>query len=239
MIAPGAYAILAPLFVGFLVGPRCLFGALVGSIASGCMVAIMMSNAGGAWDNGKKLCEKLGIKKTEQGKACIVGDTVGDPFKDTSGPALNILLKLMSMVSLTVAPLMRVKEDDVPVLVKDIDWRKWYYGIVPLAIFVIITYMLVNRKILTWDDPLGDLLEGGEETSSKSTPGVKTPVFVKLESMHEQNHDAHVTNVIPDKIDKATAKRLSGHLFNEDKFNSAQDDEGFITREDFLNRVHE
>jgi hypothetical protein len=143
------------------------------------------------------------------------------------------------MVSLTVAPLMRVKEDDVPVLVKDIDWRKWYYGIVPLAIFVIVTYMLVNRKILTWDDPLGDLLEGGEETSSKSTPGVKTPVFVKLESMHEQNHDAHVTNVIPDKIDKATAKRLSGHLFNEDKFNSAQDDEGFITREDFLNRVHE
>lgn len=98
MIAPGAYAILAPLFVGFLVGPRCLFGALVGSIASGCMVAIMMSNAGGAWDNGKKLCEKLGIKKTEQGKACIVGDTVGDPFKDTSGPALNILLKLSKFV---------------------------------------------------------------------------------------------------------------------------------------------
>jgi hypothetical protein len=66
------------------------------------MMAVMMSNAGGAWDNGKKLAEKLGIKKTEQGKACVVGDTVGDPFKDTSGPALNILIKLMSMVSLTV-----------------------------------------------------------------------------------------------------------------------------------------
>ena len=62
MIAPGAYAILAPLFIGFTVGPRCLMGVLVGSISSGCMVAIMMSNAGGAWDNGKKLCEKLGIK---------------------------------------------------------------------------------------------------------------------------------------------------------------------------------
>merc|ERR1712036_2092 len=76
---------------------------LVGSISSGCMMAIMMSNAGGAWDNGKKLCEKLDIKKTDQGVACIVGDTIGDPFKDTSGPALNILMKLMTMISLVFA----------------------------------------------------------------------------------------------------------------------------------------
>merc|ERR1719440_1228647 len=87
MIAPGAYAILAPLFIGFTMGPRCLMGVLAGAIASGAMLAILMSNAGGAWDNSKKLCEKLKIKKTDQGKACIVGDTVGDPFKDTSGPA--------------------------------------------------------------------------------------------------------------------------------------------------------
>merc|ERR1719271_2386858 len=105
MIAPGTYAVLAP-----LIGPRFLMGLLAGAIASGCMLAIMMANAGGAWDNSKKLCEKLGLKKstnpkeTEQQKACVVGDTVGDPFKDTSGPALNILIKLMSMVSLTVAP---------------------------------------------------------------------------------------------------------------------------------------
>merc|ERR1711957_454535 len=77
------------------------------------MLAIMMANAGGAWDNSKKLCEKLGLKKSanpadrELQKACVVGDTVGDPFKDTSGPALNILIKLMSMVSLTVAPLLK------------------------------------------------------------------------------------------------------------------------------------
>merc|ERR1719484_213580 len=96
MVAPGLYAILIPLMVGFTVGPRCLMGLLAGAIASGCMNAIMMSNAGGAWDNSKKLCEKLGIKKSDQGKACVVGDTVGDPFKDTSGPALNILIKLMS-----------------------------------------------------------------------------------------------------------------------------------------------
>merc|ERR1740117_1020075 len=108
MIAPGAYAILAPLIGGFLIGPRFLMG----------MLASMMANAGGAWDNSKKLCEKFGLKKSndpkkrEQQKACVVGDTVGDPFKDTSGPALNILIKLMSMVSHTVAPLLKSYHSD-------------------------------------------------------------------------------------------------------------------------------
>merc|ERR1719161_3188390 len=107
MIAPGLYSVLTPLIVGFTVGPRMVMGLLVGTIGSAAMLAVMMGNAGGAWDNSKKLCEKLGIKKTEQGKACVVGDTVGDPFKDTSGPSLNILIKLMSMVSLTIAPLLK------------------------------------------------------------------------------------------------------------------------------------
>jgi inorganic pyrophosphatase len=154
MIAPGAYAILAPLFVGFTVGPRCLMGMLVGSISSGCMVAIMMSNAGGAWDNGKKLCEKLDIKKTDQGVACIVGDTVGDPFKDTSGPALNILLKLMSMVSLTIAPLIKLSDDPDAKL----DYKNFYFGFIPLVVFVAVTMNLVVNKILTWEDPLGNLI---------------------------------------------------------------------------------
>jgi len=156
MIAPGLYAILAPLFVGFMVGPRCLMGMLCGSIGSGCMVAIMMSNAGGAWDNGKKLCEKLNIKKTAQGKACIVGDTVGDPFKDTSGPALNILLKLMSMVSLTMAPLMKVTKNQ-----DSLDWNNWWWGMIPLFIFVVATFALVQYGILTWEDPIANLLDGG------------------------------------------------------------------------------
>merc|ERR1719337_849386 len=111
MIAPGAYAILSPMIIGFMIGPRCLMGVLAGAISSGCMNAIMMSNAGGAWDNSKKLCERLQLKKTDQGKACVVGDTVGDPFKDTSGPALNILIKLMSMVSLTMAPCIKGHTD--------------------------------------------------------------------------------------------------------------------------------
>merc|ERR1712190_41555 len=107
MIAPGVYAVLTPLVTGFFIGAKALMGLLAGTIGSAAMLAVMMGNAGGAWDNSKKLCEKLNIKKTEQGKACVVGDTVGDPFKDTSGPALNILIKLMSMVSLTIAPLLR------------------------------------------------------------------------------------------------------------------------------------
>merc|ERR1712184_100459 len=119
--------ILVPLTVGFCVGPKCLMGVLAGALVTGCMLAIMMSNAGGAWDNSKKLCEKLKIKKTEQGKVCVVGDTVGDPFKDTSGPALNILLKLMAMVSLTIATLLKGQDD----------WELWYYMFIPLAIMII------------------------------------------------------------------------------------------------------
>jgi len=144
MIAPGSYAVLAPLFIGFLAGPKCLMGVLAGAVVTGCMLAILMSNAGGAWDNSKKLCEKLKIKKTEQGKACVVGDTVGDPFKDTAGPALNILIKLMSMVSLTIAPLIRGNED----------WESWHWGVIPLVVFAGITGALVCARVLTWTDPL-------------------------------------------------------------------------------------
>merc|ERR1711959_94951 len=158
MIAPGCYSILVPLTVGFCVGPRCLMGVLAGAISSGCMMAIMMSNAGGAWDNSKKLCEKLKIKKTEQGKACIVGDTVGDPFKDTSGPALNILIKLMSMVALTIAPLLKEKKNLV-VMGQTVsadegndDWENWYFGMIPLVLSFIITVVLMYKKILTWKD---------------------------------------------------------------------------------------
>eukprot|EP00747_Dinoflagellata_sp_TGD_P017746 gnl/TRDRNA2_/TRDRNA2_126026_c0_seq1.p1 gnl/TRDRNA2_/TRDRNA2_126026_c0~~gnl/TRDRNA2_/TRDRNA2_126026_c0_seq1.p1 ORF type:complete len:855 (-),score=148.62 gnl/TRDRNA2_/TRDRNA2_126026_c0_seq1:59-2623(-) len=168
MIAPGAYAILAPLFIGFTMGPRCLMGVLAGAVASGAMLAIMMSNAGGAWDNSKKLCEKLKIKKTDQGKACIVGDTVGDPFKDTSGPALNILIKLMSMVSLTIAPLLKESPDaklGIPAR-GHTDYKNWYYGMVPLVIFVLVTVVLAAMGILTWKDPLA-------KSRDESTPSKK------------------------------------------------------------------
>jgi len=107
MVIPGALAVIVPIAVGFVLGAEALAGLLIGAIASGFMLAVMMANAGGAWDNAKKWIEtgELGGKGSEAHKAAVVGDTVGDPFKDTSGPALNILIKLMSIVSLVFASL--------------------------------------------------------------------------------------------------------------------------------------
>lgn len=128
MIIPGVLAVAAPLFIGFLLNAESLAGMLVGSITSGFMLAVFMSNAGGAWDNAKKFVEAEGlyrayrkkpdlqkngkfiipkevcVKKSDWHAATVVGDTIGDPFKDTSGPSLNILIKLMTMISLVFAP---------------------------------------------------------------------------------------------------------------------------------------
>jgi len=107
MILPGAIAVIVPILVGIVLGPESLGGLLAGSIATGAVLALMMANAGGAWDNAKKYIESghHGGKGSESHKAAVVGDTVGDPFKDTSGPALNILLKLMSIVAVVFGPL--------------------------------------------------------------------------------------------------------------------------------------
>ena len=106
MIAPGLLAVLVPPAVGFGLGPYALGGVIGGALLSGVLLALLMANAGGAWDNAKKYVEKgnLGGKGSTVHNACIVGDTVGDPFKDTSGPSLNILIKLMAIVSLVLAP---------------------------------------------------------------------------------------------------------------------------------------
>ena len=113
MVLPGLMAILVPVGIGFLGGAEMLGGLLAGVTSSGVLMAIFQSNAGGAWDNAKKMIEeKTEIngqaleKGSEAHKAAVVGDTVGDPFKDTSGPSLNILIKLMSVVSLVIAPLL-------------------------------------------------------------------------------------------------------------------------------------
>lgn len=111
MMLPGAIAIISPLIVGFIVGPEALGGFLAGATVSGVLMGMFQNNAGGAWDNAKKSFEKgveikgeIFYKKSEPHKASVTGDTVGDPFKDTSGPSMNILIKLMSIVSLVVAP---------------------------------------------------------------------------------------------------------------------------------------
>merc|ERR1712166_522594 len=168
MILPGVYAIWTPVFVGFLVGARCLMGMLAGSVGAGAMMAIMMSNAGGAWDNSKEYIE---IAQAHGGKgteihACVVGDTVGDPFKDTSGPALNILLKLMAMVSLTIATLLRGQDD----------WELWYYAFIPLVIMIIATVLVMvfnygNREDFVIED---------DEPAPKPKPVVQAPVPVPV-----------------------------------------------------------
>lgn len=111
MVAPGMVAVIAPVLVGFVLHKEALGGMLAGATLAGVLLALMMSNGGGAWDNAKKFIEKgelAGEKKGgEAHKAAVVGDTVGDPFKDTSGPAMNILIKLMSVVSLVIAPLLK------------------------------------------------------------------------------------------------------------------------------------
>jgi len=111
MVLPGAIALIAPLTVGFLVGPEALGGMLAGATVSGVLMGMFQNNAGGAWDNAKKSFEKgveingeIYYKKSEPHKASVTGDTVGDPFKDTSGPSMNILIKLMSIVALVIAP---------------------------------------------------------------------------------------------------------------------------------------
>ncbi|MDQ7843894.1 MAG: sodium-translocating pyrophosphatase [Armatimonadota bacterium] len=108
MVVPGLSAVVVPVAVGFLLGKAALAGVLAGSIVTGFMIAVMMANTGGAWDNAKKFIEEghLGGKGSDPHKAAVVGDTVGDPFKDTAGPSLNILLKLMAIVSIVIAPLL-------------------------------------------------------------------------------------------------------------------------------------
>ena len=119
MILPGAIALSVPIIVGFIFGPEVLGGLLAGVTVSGVLMGIFQNNAGGAWDNAKKSFEKgvlingeMFYKKSEPHKASVTGDTVGDPFKDTSGPSMNILIKLMSIVSLVIAPYIAIKSSD-------------------------------------------------------------------------------------------------------------------------------
>merc|ERR1712087_551562 len=138
MIIPGILAILSPLFAGFLLGAEALGGLLVGALTSGFMLAVFMANAGGAWDNAKKYIEadRLGQDKgkgSSEHSAAVVGDTIGDPFKDTSGPALNILIKLMTMMSLVFAEYF---PNDT------FDRSNWWIALLVMAFFVLIAFSI-------------------------------------------------------------------------------------------------
>jgi len=143
MLIPSVLAVLSPLFIGYLLNSQALGGMLAGATMSGFLLAVFMSNSGGAWDNAKKFIEgkNLGENKgkgTEYHKAAVVGDTVGDPLKDTSGPALNILIKMMSLISLIFAGSFSDKA-----------FAKWYIALILFIIFVGFSAALVTWMIKT------------------------------------------------------------------------------------------
>jgi len=137
LLGPGILAIFSPILVGFLFGAGALGGFLAGAILSGQLLAVFMANTGGVWDNAKKKIEGgfLGGKGTDAHKAAIVGDTVGDPFKDTAGPSLNPLIKVVNLVSLLIAPIVIL---DLNISVR--------VGIVCLALILIIIAVLLSKK---------------------------------------------------------------------------------------------
>jgi len=148
MVIPGALAVFMPIIIGFILTAKGLAGALIGSLTSGFMLAVAMSNAGGAWDNAKKFAKQLGLNKTDKDHfdATVVGDTVGDPFKDTSGPALNILIKLMSVISLVIAPALKAWQVDDNGQV--IEWEKRSVGIgVALLVVLFVVVYFIQRHI--------------------------------------------------------------------------------------------
>ena len=157
MVIPGVMAVFAPTIVGYLLGSKALAGMLAGALIAGFMLAVTMANAGGAWDNAKKFVEKNGLgagmgKGTDYHAAVVIGDTVGDPFKDTSGPALNILIKLMSIISLVLAPSFKsIYGTDCTGAghVKDLcgapfPENAWYAGLIILVILIVFLYFWNN-----------------------------------------------------------------------------------------------
>jgi len=140
MIVPSCLLVLAPLFIGYLLGAEALGGMLIGAVSSAFMLAVFMANAGGAWDNAKKFVESNGLKGHGKGseahKATIVGDTIGDPFKDTSGPSLNILIKLNTMLSLVFGSSFKLDPFD-----KD----RWW-----IAVIIAVIFLCIATGLFSW-----------------------------------------------------------------------------------------
>ncbi len=205
MVIPGLLAIISPVAVGFLGGPEMLGGLLAGVTVTGVLMAIFQSNAGGAWDNAKKTVEEGfehdGVhygKGSEPHKAAVVGDTVGDPFKDTSGPSLNILLKLMSVVALVIAPtLYQIWGSDTEVkinteaTVENIDVTpETSVSVVDGKVEAVVTEevknLIVNREVMSIKDPANptdfELKHTPEITFGEPTEDGLIPVYVKIGS---------------------------------------------------------
>ena len=188
MVLPGLLAIAVPVAVGFLGGAEMLGGLLAGVTTCGVLMAIFQSNAGGAWDNAKKMIEEQGRKGTDAHKAAVVGDTVGDPFKDTSGPSLNILLKLMSVVALVIAPSIAITSEGVANYTAE---------------------ETINKEIVMADDTnvtatieYTKVVNGEEVSETKTFTGTEAEVNAELEAFEAEVKDASVEiEKVIDKID--------------------------------------
>eukprot|EP00180_Rhodochaete_pulchella_P003810 Plantae.Rhodophyta-Rhodochaete_pulchella.ctg690.p1 GENE.Plantae.Rhodophyta-Rhodochaete_pulchella.ctg690~~Plantae.Rhodophyta-Rhodochaete_pulchella.ctg690.p1 ORF type:complete len:463 (-),score=68.67 Plantae.Rhodophyta-Rhodochaete_pulchella.ctg690:476-1735(-) len=161
MVMPGVVAIMSPLIIGFGFGQKALIGLLLGAIASGYMMGIMMSNAGGAWDNAKKLVEsgffgKANAKGSEWHKSTVAGDTVGDPFKDTSGPSMNILIKMMTVFGLVAVPLMNPDKE-----------RGWV-GLILFLVTLIFGLVFLTLKAF-YDKKVGEQAAAGLGSDTEQT----------------------------------------------------------------------
>ena len=179
MVLPGLLAIAVPVAVGFIGGAEMLGGLLAGVTTCGVLMAIFQSNAGGAWDNAKKMIESDGRKGTDAHKAAVVGDTVGDPFKDTSGPSLNILLKLMSVVALVIAPSIAMNSDAVASYTNDkIENKATTELLVPGSDDITVTVKSVNEdKSVTVEVSL----EGNQAAVLETLDGLTTEIDQILE----------------------------------------------------------
>ena len=178
MVLPGLLAIAVPVAVGFIGGAEMLGGLLAGVTTCGVLMAIFQSNAGGAWDNAKKMIESDGRKGTDAHKAAVVGDTVGDPFKDTSGPSLNILLKLMSVVALVIAPSIAMNSDAVASYTNDkIENKATTELVVPGSEDITVTVKSVNEdKSVTVEVSLE-----GDQAALEVVDGLTTEIDQILE----------------------------------------------------------
>jgi len=169
MVIPGALAVFMPVIVGFVLSSKGLAGCLIGSLASGFMLAVAMSNAGGAWDNAKKYAKALGLNKTEKEHfdATVVGDTVGDPFKDTSGPALNILIKLMSVISLVIAPALKAWQQMDNGKIQEWEPRSVGLGMGILIVLLVVVFFIQRNIDYGYDVKRKEVEESMEAEKAK------------------------------------------------------------------------
>jgi H(+)-translocating pyrophosphatase len=193
MVTPSALAIFSPFIVGYLLGSRCLTGMLVGNVTSGICVAVTMATAGGAWDNAKKYVEKGGLgpgkgKRTSFHAATVVGDTVGDPFKDTSGPALNIFIKMSALLSIVLAPSFKSVNPSGGVFPNSTFWIGIIIFVVVAVVLIIFNYFMLkkyakNAKML--EEARGTDNEGNAPSASAAPvpPPTAEPTTAPLQTV--------------------------------------------------------